>query len=75
MSKCIRCGAESNGRNCCTGCLSDYTSMKILIVDKLESIHGKMCPANLKTIQQATKRLVKVWRKDHNLLEPELGKL
>jgi hypothetical protein len=48
--------------------------MKVAVGNYLEGIHGKLSPVNLKAIQKETKRLVKLWRKDKNLLASEMSK-
>lgn len=75
MRKCIRCGDEtSKGTKVCPTCLRSWGNMRTIIFDMLEEKYGKLCPQNHDIFIKETKRLEKIWRKDKEKFQEEIGK-
>ncbi len=77
MRTCIRCKEKNifdNGR-ICSGCMKEWTTMRTTAFDVLESKYGKMNPENHPTFIKEMKRLEKIWKRDKDLFQLELGKI
>ena len=62
---CRRCGKDTYGsQTICSKCLIDWSAMRKLIWDYHDKIYGKLSNDNLKTRQEETKKLERIWRKD-----------
>jgi len=77
MRTCIRCKEKNifDNRRICSGCMKEWTMMRTIAFDILESKYGKMNPENHPTFIKEMKRLEKIWKRDKDLFQLELGKI
>jgi hypothetical protein len=55
--------------------MKEWTTMRTTAFDILESKYGKMNPENHPTFIKEMKRLEKIWKRDKDLFQLELGKI
>lgn len=77
MRTCIKCKEKNifDNRRICLGCMKEWTTMRTTAFDTLESKYGKMNPENHSTFIKEMKRLEKIWKRDKDLFQLELGKI
>ena len=77
MRTCIKCKEKNifDNRRICLGCMKEWTTMRTTAFDTLESKYGKMNPENHPTFIKEMKRLEKIWKRDKDLFQLELGKI
>lgn len=77
MRTCIKCKEKNifDNRRICLGCMKEWTTMRTTVFDTLESKYGKMNPENHPTFIKEMKRLEKIWKRDKDLFQLELGKI
>lgn len=70
--KCKRCGVDQYDK-VCSSCMKKWTDMRGKAWKYLESRYGKMNGNTLPVYQKEMKRLEKIWRKNPEQFQKEIG--
>ncbi len=73
MGKCRTCGREAYYRRICSDCLREWSAMRTRAFAYAQDIHGPLTQTNHPQIAKTMRRLDKMWKKNRDKFNKEIG--